>query len=49
LVREGAKVVLSDISEEGGRETVQLIQAASGEAHSFTQMCRALLIAETWS
>ena len=30
--REGAKVVVSDVNEEGGRETVRLIQAASGEA-----------------
>jgi NAD(P)-dependent dehydrogenase (short-subunit alcohol dehydrogenase family) len=30
--REGAKVVVSDIDEAGGQETVRLIQAASGEA-----------------
>ena len=30
--REGAKVVVSDINEAGGQETVGLIQAASGEA-----------------
>jgi NAD(P)-dependent dehydrogenase (short-subunit alcohol dehydrogenase family) len=30
--REGAKVIVSDINEEGGRETVRLIQDASGEA-----------------
>ncbi len=30
--REGAKVVVSDIAEEGGQETVRLIQKASGEA-----------------
>ena len=30
--REGAKVVVSDINEVGGQETVQLIQAAGGEA-----------------
>ena len=30
--REGAKVVVSDVDEEGGQETVRLIQAASGEA-----------------
>ncbi len=30
--REGAKVVVSDINEEGGQETVRLIQEASGEA-----------------
>jgi NAD(P)-dependent dehydrogenase (short-subunit alcohol dehydrogenase family) len=30
--REGAQVVVSDINETGGQETVGLIQAASGEA-----------------
>ncbi len=30
--REGAKVVVSDIDEAGGQETVRLIQAASSEA-----------------
>ena len=30
--REGARVVVSDLDEKGGQETVQLIQAASGEA-----------------
>ncbi len=30
--REGAQVVVSDINEAGGQETVGLIQAASGEA-----------------
>lgn len=30
--REGAKVVVSDVNEEGGQETVRLIQEASGEA-----------------
>ncbi len=30
--REGAKVVVSDVDEEGGQETVRLIQVASGEA-----------------
>ena len=30
--REGAKVVVSDVNEEGGQETVRLIQAAGGEA-----------------
>ena len=31
--REGAKVVVSDVNEEGGQETVRLIQAAKGEAY----------------
>ena len=30
--REGANVVVSDIDEEGGQETVRMIQEASGEA-----------------
>ncbi|MGD0003418.1 MAG: SDR family oxidoreductase [Anaerolineaceae bacterium] len=30
--REGAKVVVSDVDEGGGQETVRLIQAAGGEA-----------------
>ena len=30
--REGARVVVSDVNEEGGQETVRLIQAAGGEA-----------------
>ncbi len=30
--REGAKVVVSDVNEEGGQETVRLIQEANGEA-----------------
>lgn len=30
--REGAKVVVSDVNEDGGRETVRLIHAANGEA-----------------
>jgi NAD(P)-dependent dehydrogenase (short-subunit alcohol dehydrogenase family) len=30
--REGAKVVVSDIDEAGGQETVRLVQAAGGEA-----------------
>jgi NAD(P)-dependent dehydrogenase (short-subunit alcohol dehydrogenase family) len=30
--REGARVVVSDVDEKGGQETVRLIQAASGEA-----------------
>ena len=31
--REGAKVVISDLNEEGGQETVKLIQKANGEAY----------------
>jgi NAD(P)-dependent dehydrogenase (short-subunit alcohol dehydrogenase family) len=31
--REGAKVVIADINEEGGEETVQSITDAGGEAH----------------
>lgn len=30
--RDGAKVVVSDVNKDGGQETVQLIQAAGGEA-----------------
>jgi len=30
--REGAKVVVPDVNEKGGQETVRLIQEASGEA-----------------
>lgn len=30
--REGAKVVVADINDEGGRQTVQLIEEAGGEA-----------------
>jgi NAD(P)-dependent dehydrogenase (short-subunit alcohol dehydrogenase family) len=30
--REGAKVIVSDVNEAGGQETVRLIQAAGGEA-----------------
>lgn len=30
--REGAKVVVSDVDEQGGRETVRLIKAAGGDA-----------------
>ena len=30
--REGAQVVVSDVDEAGGEETVQLIQEAGGEA-----------------
>ena len=30
--REGAKVVVSDLNKDGGKETVQLIQAAGGDA-----------------
>jgi NAD(P)-dependent dehydrogenase (short-subunit alcohol dehydrogenase family) len=30
--REGAKVVVSDVNEQGGQETVRLIQASGGEA-----------------
>jgi NAD(P)-dependent dehydrogenase (short-subunit alcohol dehydrogenase family) len=30
--REGAKVVVSDVNEKGGQETVRLIQEANGEA-----------------
>jgi len=30
--REGAKVIISDLNEEGGQETVKLIQKANGEA-----------------
>ncbi len=32
--REGAKVAVSDVSEEGGQRTVRLIQDADGEAFS---------------
>lgn len=32
FVREGAKVVVADVVEEGGQETVRLVQAAGGEA-----------------
>ncbi len=32
MAREGAKVVVSDIDESGGRETVRLIEGAGGEA-----------------
>ncbi len=32
MVGQGAKVVVTDINEEGGRETVALIEAAGGEA-----------------
>ncbi|MET0448490.1 MAG: glucose 1-dehydrogenase [Aeromicrobium sp.] len=32
FAREGAKVVVSDVDEDGGRETVALIQADGGEA-----------------
>lgn len=32
FAREGAKVVASDIAEEGGEETVRLIEEAAGEA-----------------
>jgi glucose 1-dehydrogenase len=30
--REGAKIVVADINEEGGRETVELVKQAGGEA-----------------
>ena len=30
--RDGAKVIISDLNEEGGQETVKLIQKANGEA-----------------
>ncbi len=33
LAREGAAVVVSDVNEEGGRETVDIITGAGGEAH----------------
>ncbi|MCH7578459.1 MAG: SDR family NAD(P)-dependent oxidoreductase, partial [Chloroflexi bacterium] len=32
LAREGAAVVVADIDEEGGRETVRQIEAAGGRA-----------------
>jgi len=32
IAREGAKVLVSDIAEAGGQETVQMIREASGEA-----------------
>ena len=32
FAKRGAKVVVSDINESGGKETVQLIQATGGEA-----------------
>lgn len=32
FAREGARVVVSDINEQGGQETVKLIKAAGGEA-----------------
>ncbi len=32
FAKEGARVVVSDVSEEGGQETVSLIKAAGGEA-----------------
>jgi NAD(P)-dependent dehydrogenase (short-subunit alcohol dehydrogenase family) len=32
LAREGAKVAVSDVAEEGGNETVQAVKAAGGEA-----------------
>ena len=33
FAREGAKVVVADIDEKGGRETVDMIKKAGGEAH----------------
>ncbi|HYB92070.1 MAG TPA: SDR family NAD(P)-dependent oxidoreductase, partial [Candidatus Binataceae bacterium] len=33
LAREGASVVVADIDEAGGAETVKLIEAAGGRAH----------------
>ncbi|MCH2399500.1 MAG: SDR family NAD(P)-dependent oxidoreductase, partial [Pirellulales bacterium] len=32
FAREGAKVVVADVSAEGGQETVELVQQAGGEA-----------------
>ena len=32
FAREGAKVVVNDVSEDGGNETVSLVQSAGGEA-----------------
>jgi len=47
--REGAKVVVSDVGDEGGEETVRLIQGKGGEAMfvhadvSDAESCRALV------
>ena len=32
FAREGARIVVNDVSEEGGRETVRLVEEAGGEA-----------------
>ncbi len=37
LAKEGASIVVADVSEEGGRETVRLIEAAGGKA-AFVQV-----------
>ncbi|MDQ1005335.1 NAD(P)-dependent dehydrogenase (short-subunit alcohol dehydrogenase family) [Neobacillus niacini] len=35
FAREGAKVMVSDLNEESGNETVKLIKEAGGEAEFF--------------
>src|ERR1700686_4695360 len=34
FAREGAKVLVADMTEDGGRETVKLVQDAGGEAEA---------------
>ena len=35
FAREGAKVLVADLTEDGGRETVKLVPDAGGEAEFF--------------
>jgi len=39
LANEGASVVISDINEQGGLETVRSIQAKGGRARFFSERC----------
>jgi NAD(P)-dependent dehydrogenase (short-subunit alcohol dehydrogenase family) len=48
FAQEGARVIIADIDDQGGSETVRQIREAGGEATSCTPTYAALPTRRTW-